>query len=95
MGQRLPIEIDVHLGPIDPADVTVELVAGRLNSQEQLVNHLPVPAALVNCTDGNGTYTFTGEVECGESGRFGIKARIIPHNDSMPHVFKPRLISWW
>ncbi len=95
VGQRLPIEVDVHLGPIDPADVSVELVAGRLNSQEQLVNHHPVPAKLVGCTDSGSTYTFTGEVECGESGRFGIKARIIPRNETMPHVFKPRLISWW
>ncbi|HPM35993.1 MAG TPA: alpha-glucan family phosphorylase [candidate division Zixibacteria bacterium] len=95
VGQKLPIEADVFLGAITPDDVSVELVAGRLNSQEQLVNYRSVPAKLVKPVDGGGTYTFAAEVECTESGRFGIKARIIPRNDALPHVFKPRLISWW
>ncbi len=94
VGQTLPIEVDVRLGQISPDDVTIELVSGRLNSQEQLINHRLVPAKLVNRGE-NGTYTFTGEVTCTESGRFGIKARVIPHNERLPHTFKPRLISWW
>jgi len=98
VGQTFPIEITVHLGDITPDDVSVELVSGRLNSQEQILNYHTEPARLKagdggQATDGN--YSFAGEVTCTESGRFGIAARIIPRNDFLPHTFKPRLISWW
>lgn len=97
VGQTLPVEIDVRLGSIEPSDVKVELVSGRLNSQEQLVTFRPVPANLVASPDGSadGVHTFSGEVICDESGRFGIRARVIPENKDLPHTFKPRLISWW
>ncbi len=98
VGQTFPIELQVRLGEITPDDVDVELVAGRLNSQEQILSFNTVPATLAQANggpSGNGVYSFSGEVTCTESGRFGIAARIIPRNSDLPHTFKPRLISWW
>ncbi len=95
VGQTFPIKINVHLGEIKPEDVRVELISGRLNSQEQILNYSPVPARLQNSSGGNGTYTFAGEVTCVESGRFGVAARVIPNNKHLPHTFKPKMIAWW
>jgi len=93
VGQKFPIKIDVVLGSIDPKDVAVEIVSGRLNSQEQILDYKP---AVANLAGGeNGVYTFSGEVTCTESGRFGITARIVPKNENLPHTIKPKLISWW
>jgi len=97
VGQKLPISIDVSLGEISPDDVNIELVSGRLNAQEQITNFKPV---IVNQQTKpqvapNGVYTFSGEVTLAESGRFGISARIIPKNDTLPHTIRPKLISWW
>ncbi len=93
VGQKFPIKIDVVLGEIKPEDVAVEIVAGRLNSQEQILDYDPAPATLSG--GENGVYTFSGEVTCLESGRFGITARIIPKNHNLPHTIKPKMISWW
>jgi len=97
VGQKLPISIDVSLGEISPDDVSIELVSGRLNAQEQITNFKPVIVNQLSGAKGtqNGVYTFAGEVTLAESGRFGISARIIPKNDTLPHTIRPKLISWW
>lgn len=94
VGQKLPIKLRVFLGDINPDDISVEIVSGRLNSQEQILNYQPTVATLQGNSD-NGSYSFEGEVVCNESGRFGITARIIPKNDNLPHTIKPNLICWW
>lgn len=97
VGQKFPMTIEVFLGEIGPDDVEVQIVSGRLNSQEQIRDFQPAVTQPVNSgqPSNDGVYAFTGEVTCGESGRFGVTARIIPKNENMPHPFKPKLISWW
>jgi starch phosphorylase len=97
VGQNFPISVKVHLGQIRPEDVQVEIVAGTLDSQEQIRNFAPAPARLdESATSGSdGTYVYRGDVTCNESGRFGVTARIIPKNENLPHTIKPKLISWW
>ncbi|MEA3297042.1 MAG: alpha-glucan family phosphorylase [candidate division Zixibacteria bacterium] len=99
VGQKFPITISVFLGDMTPADVEVQIVSGQLDSQEQMKEYDPAHATLQceNDTElsDDGVYTFTGEVTCSESGRFGITARIIPKNENLPHTIKPRLITWW
>ena len=98
VGQKIPVKMHVLLGAITPDDVRVEIVAGRLNSTEQLLSFTPVETVL---SDGqskppsDGVYVYSGEVTCAESGRFGITARVVPKNSHMPHTRKPKLISWW
>ena len=94
VGQRFPIKIQVALGEISPEDISVEVISGKLDSQEQILNYIPAKAELISESD-NGVYTFSSEVTCLESGRFGITARIIPQNDNLPHTLKPKLINWW
>ncbi len=97
VGQNFPITIKVRLGKIRPEDVRIEVVAGLLNSQEQIRDFTPIEANLNgSASEGkDGVYLFRGEVQCLESGRFGITARIIPQSDTLPHTVKPKLIRWW
>jgi starch phosphorylase len=96
VGQKFPLTIKVRLGDISPADVHIQIVAGRLGSQDQVLQSQPIDAALdANIGHDHGVYTFVGEVTSRESGRFGITARIIPRNDHLPHTIKPKLIRWW
>ncbi|MBD3402915.1 alpha-glucan family phosphorylase [candidate division GN15 bacterium] len=98
VGQRIPVKMHVHLGAITPEDVRVEIVSGRINSQDQLQNYSPIGATLDGSSgngNSNGVYVYQGEVECLESGRFGLTARVIPKNDNLVHTRKPKLISWW
>ncbi|MDD3731092.1 MAG: hypothetical protein PHU88_01815 [candidate division Zixibacteria bacterium] len=95
VGQKVNVRLHVYLDAIAPDDVRVEIVSGRINAQEQLLNFSPISATLENNQGKDGLYIYQAEIECRESGRFGITARIIPKNENLLHTFKPKLISWW
>lgn len=99
VGQKVPVKMKVFLDAITPEDVTVEVVTGRLNSQGELLTYNPAGAILNGDHPGqptaDGVYNYSGEVECRESGRFGISARVVPKNTLLLHTRKPKLISWW
>ena len=96
VGDRIPVRLKISLGSISPDDIRVEVIAGNLNSLEQMDNYEPVIASR---TDGanpeEGHYYYEAEVICKESGRFGIAARIMPANENLIHNYLPRLIKWW
>ena len=97
VGDIIPITMKGYLGDISPEDVNVEVLAGNLNSLEQMNHYKPVKAILKN-DDGSpdsGTYTYESEVVCRESGRFGIAARVMPNNEYLIHNRIPKLIKWW
>ena len=95
VGQLVKVVMQVSLGKLDPNDIEVEVVSGHLNSQEQFLEFRPAPASLNGKPPENGVYSYEAEVTCHESGRFGITARVVPKNENLLHVRKPKLISWW
>ncbi|RKX26224.1 MAG: alpha-glucan phosphorylase [Candidatus Zixiibacteriota bacterium] len=98
VGERIKVMMKVNLGEIKPEDIAVEIVSGRLNSQEQFLDYSPQPAKFEGPSandESQDVYSYTGEVTCRESGRFGITARIVPDNEHLLKAFKPKLISWW
>jgi len=97
VGDRIPVDIRVHLGNIPPDDILVEVIAGNLNSLEQMNNYRPVIATITNGSDTsqNGYGNYQAEVICEESGRFGIAARVVPRNPNLIHNRIPKLIKWW
>ncbi|MEE8575805.1 MAG: alpha-glucan family phosphorylase, partial [candidate division Zixibacteria bacterium] len=98
VGQKIPIQMHVHLGSITPDDVRVEIVSGRINSRDQLLDFAPISANLngsAGTEASDGVYVYHGELECFESGRYGVTARVVPKNENLVHTRKPKLISWW
>ncbi len=95
VGQTVKVVMKVELGSIDPNDIEVEVVSGHLNSQEQFLDLRPVAANLNGMPAEDGVYSYEASVSCHESGRFGITARVVPKNENLLHVRKPKLISWW
>ena len=98
VGDRIKVIMEVELGSIKPEDVSVEIVSGHLNSQEQFLKLAPSQAELNGTSQKNATegiYSYSGEITCLESGRFGITARVMPKNEHLLHTRKPKLISWW
>ena len=97
VGEKIPVSMKIRLGDISPQDVSVEVIAGNLNSLEQMSRYESVVATLQNgdSPSPEGIHTYRTEVICRESGRFGIAARVMPHNDNLPHNRIPKLIKWW
>lgn len=93
VGQTMLVRIKVFLGELSPDDVRVEVVRGSLNAQDQIVNS-EVFTANLDESSQDGHHVYHVDMVCTRSGRMGITARIVPHNDR--HVVKhhPRLITW-
>jgi len=97
VGDKIPVTLEVYLGDVSPDDVSVEVIAGNLNSLEQMNNYEPVEAAK-NENRGDlkdGHHIYNTEVICKQSGRFGIAARILPRNINLIHNRLPKYIKWW
>jgi starch phosphorylase len=93
VGAEFPVKVRVHLGPVRPEDVEVQLCYGLLDAMGEIAD--PRPLALsANGTAADGRYVFTGKVPCRASGQFGFSVRVLPRHDHLPNPFEPGLVTW-
>lgn len=77
VGARLAVHSYVALGDLAPGDVEVQLVHGRVDAEDDLVETALTALTLVESYDG-GRHRFDGEVELGRPGPFGYTVRVVP-----------------
>lgn len=77
VGARLAVHSYVALGDLAPGDVEVQLVHGRVDSEDDLVDTALTPLTLVESYDG-GRHRFDGDLELGRPGPFGYTVRVVP-----------------
>ena len=92
VGDRFNITTEVFLGELKPADVEVQVYAGRVNSQNEIA-HSHIEAMLEAEDKGNGKYLFRHELACSHSGRYGFTARVIAAGDAFKGSI-PGFITW-
>jgi len=97
VGDEVVVTARVHLGPLTPNDVEVQLFHGLLDSLGEIsepqtvsmsTNHMPEPSA-----NGDG-HVFRGRIPCRSSGQFGFCVRVLPKHANLPHSFEPGLVTW-
>jgi starch phosphorylase len=91
----VPVQLRLRLGALNPNDVRVEIVSGRLTSQEELADFSAAQATLVGPDSEPGVFLYRGEIRSRETGRIGLSARISPQHPLLVHNRRPRLITWW
>jgi glycogen phosphorylase len=100
---RLPAEIQagesvhfrarVHTGLLEPKDIKVELFAGRLNADGEIIE--PVISEMTPAKPENDGYLYEATATpCCGSGRHGCTARILPYHPDLISKFIPGLITW-
>jgi len=95
VGADLEISVKVHLGPLDPQSVDVQVYSGRLDSQGQIGSGKPFSLAYSGKARGaEGVHEFGGRVPCPQSGRFGYGVRVLPKHPNLVSQFVPGLITW-
>lgn len=82
VGSTITVRAYVALGDLSPDDVAVQLVHGRVDAEDVLVETNVTPLRLVESYDG-GRHRFDGAVDLGRSGPFGYTVRAVPGN---PHL---------
>ncbi len=94
VGQRAQVRVRVHLGPLNPDDVKVELYVGKLDSDGNIVDPVTAPLGPTGERSGN-SWIFEGSLSpCMRSGRHGYTVRILPSHPDLVSPFLPNLITW-
>ena len=92
VGDSFSVECHVHLGKIDPSEVTVQVYAGRINAEGDLEAPETVDMK-VHDQDEEG-HIFRVKVKCRQAGRQGFAVRVLPHNPDLVHPYLPGLVRW-
>jgi starch phosphorylase len=77
-GEWLPVWASVALGELSPQDVRVEVVCGRVNDEEDIVEPEARPMAPNGPATGEGTVRYAGDARLGRPGPFGYTVRVVP-----------------
>jgi starch phosphorylase len=80
VGNEMSVRAFVALGDLTPADVQVQLVHGKINSEDELIQTTVAPLAVGETYEG-GRHCFEGSVTLEHGGAFGYTVRVIPRND--------------
>ena len=80
VGAQMSVRAFVALGELTPDDVAVELVHGRTNADDELVEAYVAQMAVVEGYEG-GRHRFDVSVALDHSGAFGYTVRVVPRND--------------
>jgi starch phosphorylase len=79
VGDVLAVRAFVALGDLSPADVDVQLLHGRADAEDVLLDSTCTVLDLVESYEG-GRHCFGGQVALDHAGPFGYTVRIVPRN---------------
>ncbi len=92
VGSQLSVRAFVSLGELSPDDVEVQLMHGRLASDDRLLDAVGKDLSLAETYDG-GRYRFDGSVALDHSGAFGYTVRVVPRNAGLAAVAELGLVA--
>jgi starch phosphorylase len=93
VGDELEVRARVHLGPLRPQDVAVELYQGLLDDKGQVPCGEVIAMRWVQ-SDDDGSHLFVGAIPCQTSGLHGYALRILPRHEDLSNPYEPGLILW-
>jgi starch phosphorylase len=94
VGGQLEVRARVHLGPLAPDDVEVQLFHGAVDSFGDIPNPRTVPMSPNGAPPANGTWAFHGTIPCRSSGQHGYAVRVLPRHADLGNPFEPGLLTW-
>jgi starch phosphorylase len=94
VGSDLDVKAEVHLGPLSPQDVQVQLFHGLVDN----MGEIPRPATVAMSTNGeaprDGVWLFHGTIPCRSSGQHGYAVRVLPRHADLANPLEPGLVCW-
>ncbi len=92
-GDEVKVTAQIYLDGLTPDDVAIDLYAGRVNPDGQIVDGTATPMRSVGAP-ADGVYTFEGSVKTRTSGEHGFAIRALPHHPDLANPYAPHLILW-
>ena len=78
LGSTLGLRVLVSLDGLDPADVDVQVVSGRVDDADRISDATAVSLKPADRADLDGRWRYEGPLELGRTGPFGYTVRILP-----------------
>ncbi|HEV3145087.1 MAG TPA: alpha-glucan family phosphorylase [Gemmataceae bacterium] len=98
VGDDVVVSARIHLGPLTPNDVEVQLFHGQLDSLGEISEPQTVSMGIAPgpepSANGEAMHVFRGRIPCRSSGQFGFCVRVLPKHHNLPHSFEPGLVTW-
>jgi len=89
----MKVRADVHLGPLSPRDVVVELYLGRVDGDGNLAECEAVTMSPERNLE-DSSFRYVVETSIHRSGLHGFTVRVRPTHPDLPTEFIPGLICW-
>jgi len=93
LGSTLKVRVYTALGDLAPDDVEVQVVHGRVDTDDELADIRTVPLALAESYEAS-RHRFEGEVPLGRTGSFGYTVRVLPRHDMLTSPAETGLVAW-
>lgn len=91
-GDDRQVEAVVHLGDLQPHDVTIQILHGSVGVHDELHGTAIAEMNLEGRTDDS--YRFTGSFSCNVAGRYGFALRVLPAHDALTSYAETGLVTW-
>ena len=92
IGGGMDVKVFASLGSLDPADVVVEVVHGRVRGEDELVDTSVTDLTLGETYEG-GRHRFDGHLELDRAGAFGYTVRVLPRHDALANSAELGLVA--
>jgi starch phosphorylase len=92
-GDSLTVTATIDLGPLQPADLLVELYHGTVSSQGSDIANARC-SEMKDLSSEGGVYQYQVRIECVDTGQQGHTVRILPKHDALVHPYRTGLIKW-
>ncbi len=92
VGEEIEVRATVALGQLKPADVSVQLYYGPLDTGGEIVDGIAIDMTHAGSHKGEHVYTATLRYE--DSGQRGVSVRVVPRHEYLPKPILPNLITW-
>ncbi|MGE7439648.1 alpha-glucan family phosphorylase [Kitasatospora sp. NPDC001175] len=93
LGSTLTLRVQVSLGRLDPADVEVQVVSGRVDESDAIFDGVVLQLKPTGGADLDGRHRYEGSLELSRTGPFGYTVRVLPTHRLLASPAEPGLVA--
>ena len=93
VGTPYGVDVEVHLGDLQPEDVVVEVYGGRVDPSNRFLDRFVQPMAVKEAL-ADRVFRYQGEILFEEAGHFGLNIRVIPNHPNPESRHAMGLVVW-
>ena len=85
LGTTVGIRAFAALGDLDPSDICVEVLHGRVDTNDEITDPVRTSLSLAETYEGN-RHRYEGELKLDRTGPFGYTVRVVPNHTGLASV---------